>query len=135
MIDRTTAERLMSDVRDLRVAGDTDGIMALFGDGATFRIVGSATGWPFGEAVAGKDAIRAALADITERFEFLEYRAIKTLIDGDAAAVRCVAKVRHRSSGKVAETETSDFFTFEDGKCSSFTQYADTALAMEIAGG
>jgi ketosteroid isomerase-like protein len=135
MLDKPAVEAFLANVHALRVAGDVEGLVALFDDEATFRIVGSAANWPFTEAAVGKDAIRTALRGLVDTFSFLEYRVERALIDGDDVSVHCALKVRHNPSGRIANTEVSDLMTFKNGRCLSYTQFADTALAIELSGG
>lgn len=126
MLDLPQAEQFVASVTEVRLTADVDALMALFHADAVFRIVG------VGEVVTGKEAIRAALERLVEDFEFLEWQPIKSFVDNDDIVVRQRLKVRHVGSGKIAETETCEFLTVKDGKCTSYVQFADTALIRDL---
>ena len=126
MLDLQTAEAFISQVRTLRVAGETDKLVDLFDDQGLFWIVG------IGEPAIGKQAIRQALEGLVDEFQFLEYRPILIFVHGNHASIRHGIKVRHRPTGTVVGTETSDFVEMKDGRCLSYTQYVDTALIARL---
>ena len=126
MQDRANVETLLSDIRAARIAGDLETLAAMFAEDATFRIEGA------GPPVSGKQAIREALRGLVDEFQFLEWRPIKTLVDGDEVSIRSRLKIRHSGSGKIVDTETSDFLTFKGDKCSSWVEYVDTALVGDL---
>lgn len=126
MLEAGDAERLLEAMRVARVAGDVEGTARFFADDAVFRVVG------VGAEARGKDAIRAALANLIELFEFLEWQPVETIVRGNDVATRHRLKVRHRPSGKILETETSEFLSLQDGRCRSFTQYTDTAQVAAL---
>lgn len=126
MIELCEAETFLTSLSTTRVAGDMDALMTLFHDDAIFAVVG------LGEPVNGKAAIHAAVQDLTDSFEFLEWRKLQSVVSNNEIAVRHYLKVRHRPSGTVAETATAEFITLRDGRCSSFIQYADTALVAAL---
>lgn len=129
MLERSAVEQVWGKVRHARVAGDVEAIVAVFGDDATFRIVGH------GEPARGKAAIRAALDGLVRRYKFLTYDPIRIFVDGDEAAIRHRLVLQDRATGGTIETETADFLTIKDGRCAAYVQYIDTALAQRLAGG
>lgn len=127
MIDRAAAEDFLERMRQARVADDLDALLDLFDAEAVFTVVG------VGRGARGRDALRAALTDLVETFEFVSWTPIETFVSGNDIAVRHRLKVRHRATGREAETETSEFLSMKDGRCRSFTQYTDTALVAVLA--
>ncbi len=129
MLQMNAAHAFLGAISDLRIAGNATALSDLFTDDAVFWVQG------LGDPVKGKSLVEKALANLIDVYEFLDYKTIKIFIDGDEMAVRRSLKVRHRSSGAVAETETAEFLTMKDGKCSNFIQYADSALAIALTKG
>jgi ketosteroid isomerase-like protein len=125
--DQGSVESFLTDVRTARIAGDVEALMGHFAEDATFRIAGA------GAPAVGKDAIRDALAGLVEEFQYLEWNPTNVFVAGDELSIRSHVKMRHKS-GRVIETETSDFATLKDGKLSSYVQYVDTALLFELKG-
>lgn len=120
------AERFLNAMRAARIAGDLDAATDFFDEDAVFTIVG------LGADVRGKAAIRDLLSGLIAQYEFLDWRPIQVFVDGDDIAVRHHLTLRHGPSGKVVETQTSEFLSMRDGRCRSFTQYVDTALVSAL---
>ena len=135
MLDQHAIEAFLERVHSLRIAGETEAIVDLFDEDATFRIVGGAADWPFSGPAVGKAAIRTVIERLVGTFAFLEYRVEKAFFHGPDVSVHCAVKIRHNPSGRTVDTEVSDFLTFRDGKCVAYTQFADTALALELGRG
>ncbi len=126
MLDVRQAEKFLQDLSTVRVAADVEALLEQFHDDATFRIVG------VGMPAIGKTVIPSALQALVGQFEFIEWQRLEVFVSGNALAVRHRLKVRDRTTGKVAETETSEFLTMRDGRCTSFVQFADTALVVAL---
>ena len=129
MLDLSTAQDFLTRLSVARVADDVDTLAGFFTDDAVFRIVG------FGEAATGKEAIRSALRGIIEEFEFLEWKQTKVFVNGNDLAAHHRLKVRHRKTGRTTDTETSEFLAMSNEHCSSFIQFADTALIQDLQRG
>ena len=127
MLDEAEAERFLEAMRVARVAGDAEAAADLFDDEAVFRIVG------FEADARGKAAVRAALEELIAVYEFLEWQPLKVFVAGDDIATQHRLKLRHRPTGTVVETQTSEFLSMKDGRCLSFTQYADTAKIAALS--
>lgn len=123
--DQGSVENLLSELRAARMAGDVDTLASHFADDATFRIAGA------GDTISGRDAIREALAGLVGEFQFLEWHPVNVFVSENDLSVRSHVKIRHRS-GRVIDTEISDFATLRDGKLASYVQFIDTALLLEL---
>ena len=129
MLDLSTAQDFLTRLSVARVTDDVDTLVSFFTDDGVFRIVG------FGEAATGKEAIRSALQGIVQEFEFLEWKQTNVFVNGNDLAARHRLKVRHRKTGTTTDTETSEFLVMSNGHCSSFVQFADTALIQDLQRG
>ena len=129
MLDLPTAQDFLSRLSVARVTDDVDTLVSFFTDDGVFRIVG------FGEAATGKEAIRSTLQSIVQEFEFLEWKQTNVFVNGNDLAAHHRLKVRHRRTGTMIDTETSEFLVMSNGHCRSFVQFADTALIQELQRG
>ena len=129
MANPASIEQVLERVRIARVAGDLDALMAEFDEHPTFRIVG------FGDPSVGREAVRETLRRLIDLFDFVAYRPISTLIVGTDVVMRYGLTVRHRPSGRTADTENSDHLVFAGERCSSYIQHVDTALITRLIEG
>jgi ketosteroid isomerase-like protein len=72
------------------------------------------------------------LRKLINTHQWLSHTVPTMIIDGSRASVQWIAKIRHRPSGEVVETEAFDLWTFKDAKRVSLVEYIDTALANRL---
>ena len=133
-MSRETIDRVVRSVYAARQAGDLDGIVRHFAEGACFALAGSAAASPVPMSCTGREPLREALRRLLAGFVFEEMDRLDILIDGDRAAIHHRVRVRSTVTGEVAVTELLDIVRFQDDRIASFTQFADTALAARLLG-
>ncbi len=124
---------VLTSIYEARVRGDVEGTLAGFDENAVFEINGRGVGAAsLSTPLRGKAAIRAALQDLIDNFQFSDWRSLAILVDGDGAALHWRGKVTYRPNGKSADLEFSDIFAFKNGKIISFHQSTDTAMLQQL---
>ncbi|MDB5590119.1 nuclear transport factor 2 family protein [Enterovirga sp.] len=136
MQDRAAIETLIRSAYQARVTGDLDAMMGHFCDTAQFSLAGSPEASPVPTSATGSVAVREVLRRLTQNIEFLETTLLDLLIDPETGrvAVHSRVRVRGRQSGQEAQTEVLDLVQVENGRITSFRQFADTALAARLLG-
>jgi ketosteroid isomerase-like protein len=134
----TNAADMKKTVRALykaRCAGDLEGTLKDIADDGVFKM--NARGIPVqgaGEAVIGKAAVRAAVAQLIKDWKFDDWKERSLLVEGDKALLHWQADVTYNKTGKHALMHCFDIITFRDGKITTFRQSTDTAMMMKLAG-
>ncbi len=133
-MDRTQVEALLNGLYAARIRGDASVMAELFTDDAQFRLAGSPRSCPVAGETKGKANLRRQFEELIRGFEFKEHAILKLMIDGSSIAMHSRIAVRATASGKAATTEVFDLIELRDGRIASFTQFADTAFVMWLAG-
>jgi ketosteroid isomerase-like protein len=115
-----------------RLRGDLDGVLAAFCDDACFRLNSGPAEPALSKSVESRAALRTAMGELIDNFEFSNMKIINCIIEGQNAAVHSKMTVRAKGTGNVIETELFDLVEIRDGKIASFTQFFDTASAMAM---
>jgi ketosteroid isomerase-like protein len=131
-MDRAAIADFIERVYAARKAGDLDAVAAAFAPEAVFRLMGSPELVPAAVTARGATGVRAALKGLIDAFEFLEFEPIDLVVEGDRAVLHWRLKVRYIPSGVVRDTEVCDVLRFKDGKIASLTQFADTAMIIDM---
>jgi ketosteroid isomerase-like protein len=132
MAARASIETLIKDAYAARAAKDLDAVMRFFTPNATFQFAGSPAASPAAVRVRGAADLRATFGALIAAFDMLELTLLASVIEGNKAAMHWRVKVRHNPTGEVHDTELFDLWTVEDGRASSFVQFADTALVARL---
>jgi ketosteroid isomerase-like protein len=132
MPDRAITEKLIKDAYAARTAKDLDTVMRFFTPNATFQFAGSPAASPAATRVQGAADLRATFAALIAAFDILDLTLLASVIEGNKAATHWRVKIKHNPTGEVHETELFDLWTIEDGRISSFVQFADTALVTSL---
>ena len=115
-----------------RQKGDLDGVMQAFCDNAQFRLNSTPAEPMLARSTESKQALRAAMGELIEQFEFSGMEILTCVVEGSTAAVHSKMKVKAKSTGNSMVTELFDLIEIKDGKIASFTQFFDTASAMDL---
>jgi ketosteroid isomerase-like protein len=132
MSDRQQIMKIIETSYAARVRGDLDGVMQAFCEDANFRLNSTSAEPAFAKCAEDRAALRTAMGELIDNFEFTELTILDCIIEGSKAAVHSKLSVRAKGTNKRMETELFDLVEIRDGKIASFTQFFDTASAMEL---
>lgn len=131
-MDRQSMLQTIQDAYAARVRGDVDGVMQAFAAGANFRINAAPSQPQLAHVTEDADALRKAIAQLIDTFEFSDMKIVDSIVEGPRAAVRMSFTVQAKPTGKKVRTEVLDVFEFKDGKIAAMTQFCDTAIAAQL---
>jgi uncharacterized protein (TIGR02246 family) len=131
-MDRSQIEAIVDKAYAARKAGDAETLTALFRPDAVFRVAGAPESFPIAVDAKGEAQIREGFRGLVEKLQFLQMEPLDLIVEGDKAARRWRARIRHIASGETYETEASDVWTFKDGKVASLIQFVDTAQVADL---
>ncbi len=130
---RAETEELIRKLYKARVASDIEAIMPCGTPDVEFVMSGDPGSSPVAGRVSGLERLRPQLAALFATFKFNSYDIVSLLVEGSNAAVHAKANITSAVTGVTVDMEFADFFTFKDGRVSSFIQFCDTALAGKLA--
>jgi len=93
---------------------------------------------PFAGATRGREAFAQAMRTAREHFEFVLFRPMHYVIEGEHARNQVEFMYRHRASGEMLQGRYRSVWRVQNGLIVSLTEYADTALIaafMKLYGG
>jgi ketosteroid isomerase-like protein len=131
-MDRAQIKGLIDKAYAARKAGDVEALVGLFRPDGVFRVAGAPETFPVAASARGEAEIRERVRGFVQTFQFLEIEPLDLIVEGDKAARRWRAKIRHIASGEVRETEAGDIWTFKDGRVASLIQFIDTAMIADL---
>jgi ketosteroid isomerase-like protein len=134
-MDRAQIKAIIDKAYAARKAGDEKALVGMFRPDAVFRVAGAPETFPVAASATGDAEIRDRVRGFVQTFQFLEMEPLDLIIEGDKAARRWRAKIKHVPTGEVREMEASDIWTFKDGKVACLVQYVDTAMVAELLKG
>lgn len=134
-MDRAQIAAVVDKVYAARKAGDVEALVGLFRPDGVFRVAGAPETFPVAASARGEAEIRQRVRGFVQTFQFLEIEPLDLIVEGDKAARRWRAKIRHVPSGEVREMEAGDILTFKDGRIASLTQFVDTAMIADVVKG
>ena len=132
MSDRRT-EALTQSLRDLFAAfdrHDTEGVMALFAEDCVFDAAAGPEA--HGTRFQGKDAVRAAFAEVWRTFPDARWADTRHTVTGDLAVSEWTF-VGTRADGARLEAEGCDLFTFKNGRIASKRAFRKQRPLLEPA--
>jgi ketosteroid isomerase-like protein len=103
-----------------------------YADNATFRIVGSPEWGALTAPLIGHAKIMAQFESMIANLALSDFAILDLFIDGNKAAVRWRATVRHAETKHESSTEVAQFLEVENGQVVSLVELLDTALAMKV---
>jgi ketosteroid isomerase-like protein len=119
-------------------AGDIDSAMLLVAEDAVYVLYISGDVLPFAGETVGRDNIAAALRKIRQDFEYLLYRPLDLVTNGDEVRYQVEFMYRHRASGEVLSGRFRMIMRVENGLLVRTDEYHDRARVeafMRLFGG
>jgi ketosteroid isomerase-like protein len=131
-LDRELIEQRVRAMVRMHAEGNLHGLFDFVADDVVYNVRGGWITFPYAEAVRGKKNAAAAIAMISVQFENLGSVIHDLAIDGDRAAFRRTARIRHRGTSKTGDVDVVDFIRFRDGLVVEFTEIADSAALAAL---
>lgn len=91
--------------------------------------------YTFAKPHRGPDGARAVIALIVEDYEWLTFRSLETIAEGETVFSITGGRIRHRASGNEAVLHLADFVRFRDGRIREYVQFFDSAGAQDWQAG
>ena len=108
-------------------AGDIDSAMLSVAENAVYVLYISGDLLPFAGETVGRDNIAAALRKIRQDFEYLLYRPLDLVVDGDEVRYQVEFMYRHRARGEVLSGRFRMIMRVENGLLVRTDEYHDRA--------
>ncbi len=116
--------------------GDAEPLINLMADDGVVRYVAAPQSAAFVDSYIGPEGARAAVANITQEFEWLSFNNLELIAEGDCVIGVTGGRLRHRGTGSETSMHLADVTRFENGKIAEFVEFFDSAgLADWCAGG
>jgi ketosteroid isomerase-like protein len=131
-MDRAKIEAIIKRTYAARKAGDLDALAGMFTPDGEYRVAGAVDVFPRPVSARGAAEIKNVISGLVKEFQWVDVKPLDLIVEGDKAARRWRATVRHIPSGQVFETEGSDIWSFRDDRVASLIQFVDTAAIAEI---
>jgi ketosteroid isomerase-like protein len=131
---RREVETVVEDLFAARVAGDFDSLREAFAEGATFQLAGSSDESLPAATAKGHPEIMSLLERLVANYVLSNFTILKTLVDGETAAVHWRTTVHDTETDRTFTSELAAFIETENGKVVSFIEFLDTGLAAKILG-
>ncbi len=112
--------------------GDIDAVLEHCADEIAFIFTADSQTAACSGAALGKDAFRERAASLHGHFEYLAFKPIDFIAEGDRVAVRTELTMKRRTSGREFVMRVADFWTVRSGKAVELIEYYDTALAADV---
>jgi ketosteroid isomerase-like protein len=109
------------------VAGDIDGALSLVGEHCVYALYISGDLLPFAGETVGRANIAVALRQMRDGFEYLLYRPLELVEQGDEVRYQVEFMYRHRRSGEVLSGRFRMIMRVEDGLIVRADEYHDRA--------
>lgn len=123
-----TAEDIVRRFLKLWAAEDIDSAIRFVAGDAVYALYISKEAVPFGGETAGRSAIEACLREIRQRFEYLVFRPVMFVADGDRVRVRVEFMYHHRKSGEILSGYFRIVMTVRDGLIARAEEYHDRPM-------
>ncbi len=134
MSTQTNIEKMIA-VYSAYGEGNAEPLCELFAPDGELRHVVPQEAYPFAKPHRGPDGARAVIALIVEDYEWLTFRNLETIAEGDTVFSITGGRIRHRASGNEAVLHLADFVRFHDGKIREYVQFFDSAGAHDWQAG
>ena len=108
-------------------AGDIDSALLLIAEDAVYALYISGDVLPFAGETAGRDNIAVALHRMRQDFEYLLYRPLDLVVNGDNVRYQVEFMYRHRASGEVLSGRFRMIMRVEYGLLVRTDEYHDRA--------
>jgi ketosteroid isomerase-like protein len=107
---------------------DLEGTMKPFADNICFEWTANPDHARFSGCSNGREDMIKRLTALANQFEFLEVKLLDLIVEGDRAAARIEMRMKSNHTGVEFTNHSGHFWRFEDGSCTEFIEYYDTAL-------
>lgn len=111
--------------------GNAEPLCQLFAPDGQLRHVVPQDVYAFAKPQRGPDGARAAIALIGEDYEWLTFRGLETIAEGDTVFSITGGRIRHKASGNEAVLHLADFVRFREGRVREYVQFFDSAGAYD----
>ena len=115
--------------------GDPQPLIDLFADDGIIRFVAPAEVFPFAAPRRGPSGVREALALIGADYEWLSYRNLEMIVDGDWFFALNGGRVRHRASDREAVIHLADLVRFQGEQVAEYVEFFDSARVQDWSSG
>ncbi len=105
-MDRQDMLRVIGEGYAARVRGDVEGVLDVFTSDAQFKLNAVPQKAPVSLRTEGTNALRQAMTQLVQTFEFQKLDIIDAVVEGSKAAIRIRIMVRSKQTGNIAETES-----------------------------
>jgi uncharacterized protein len=112
--------------------GDVDAILASCDENFTFNFVADGRYSKYSGIVVGKDGFLKRADSLQKDFEYLGFKRIDLIAEGDRVAVRHEMRMKGRVTGVEISVQVADFWTVRDGKALELMEFYDTALVATM---
>ncbi len=106
-------------------------VAAAFDDNAEFISYVPVDLFPYLGRRKGKAEVLATMNAVRKDFEFLVYRPVMILADGDNAAGLVEVRLRQRETGRVINIMLGHFIRFREGRIVEFREFTDSYDAAQ----
>lgn len=134
MTERNILETAVMALYTARRDNDLDGLMSCLHPDCSFRIAGTERLAPMSHTVTGNDAMRTAMQEFMNNWDFTKLETSGIYIDGETVFAVRSGIVRFIPTDQSSRTEFVDHFTFRDGKVIELVEYIDTLHVAETVG-
>lgn len=131
MLDRDQSLKIIQEAYQARVNGDKDALARYWAPNAHFEINGN-------QALMERVPLSApepmeAISELIDQFRFSDLQQVSAVVEGNNVAIRWAVTID--VDGKPpARSQLFDLIELDDeGKITSFVQFADTALIRHLA--
>jgi len=131
-VDRELIKTRVLRLLELRSANNLRDVMDYIAEDIVFDVRGSWMAFPYSGPINGKANVARAFVSIATQFENLGSTVQSLIIDGEQAAMRRTARVRHRGTNRVANVAVADFIRFRDGQVVALSMVADSVVLAHL---
>ena len=115
-------------------ARDLEEAMKPFADNVCFEWTADPKHSRYSGCSNGREQMMDMLVTLAEQFEFLEYKLVDLIVEGNKAAARVEMTLKSRRTEETITNHSGHFWCFEDGRCIELTEYFDTSLIAAHSG-
>lgn len=120
--------KLIEDMYAAYDRGDQNTVLDALDDALVFTWPTESSLTKLSGSVQGKSSFLERIKELHDEFEYLSFKPIDILVDGDRAAVRVQMQLKRRDNGRPLDTHAAHFLTLRNGKVAELIEYFDTAL-------
>lgn len=116
-------------IYQLYSAGDLAGAFGSMHEDVCYRWNANTDLARFAGTCASRAEMAGRLEELLTVWEPEAFEPTDPIVEGDRAASRVRIRYRHRTTGKVLESELAHFWTLRDGRVAELVEFYDTAYA------